>query len=462
MRVRLASCLAFLAAFLAFLAACSASAEPVRVYLMLTTATAPLGSVTELQLINTSGEELRFTGDLFNHRGEALGTAGASLSDAPLAPGARLALTSAALETRFDTEAWTQPAMLEVSADVENASFVAMLRLRSAPHGWTTNVNCVAQGAVHSVEGIDQLDSTYIRFVNTTDERITNIRGTLRDADGDVVGTANRRLLASLQPKAGAWLSAARLAQLVGSRWSGQASLYVSHHPGLKLMNLNIIGNETFVNFSCLDRAPNMRGMEATARYSVTFTARWNAADHGTVPSGAHFTTLAGAAVNADADLWVPGELATSGLENLAELGQTSTFLAEIAAKTDAGDAGESVTSSGTGATGTSVFELTVSRDLPNFTFGSMIAPSPDWFVGLSEFPLLDGEGRWIEDTGDMGLPAWDAGTETGTEFSLSGTATNPAQPISLLTETVGGTVEFDRGTIGGSYLATIRLRRIP
>lgn len=455
MRVRLAS-------FLAFIAACSASAEPVRAYLMLTTANAPLGNVTELQIINTSGEELRFTGDLFNHLGEALGTAGASLSDAPLAPGARLALTSASLETRFATEPWTQPAMLEVRADVENASFVAMVRLRSAPHGWTTNVNCVAEGAVHSIEGIDQLDSTYIRFINTTDERIADIRGTLRDADGDVIGTANRRLLASVPSKAGTWLSTARLARLVGGQWSGQASLYVSHHPGLKLMNLNVIGNETFENFSCLDRAPNMRGTEATARYSVTFTARWNAADHGEVPGGAHFTTLAGAAVNADADLWVPGELASRGLENLAELGQTSRFLAEIATKTEAGDAGESVTSSGTGATGTSVFELTVSRELPSFTFGSMVAPSPDWFVGLSEFPLVDDEGRWIEDTGDMGLPAWDAGTETGNQFSLNGTATNPPQTIRLLTETVGGTVEFERGTIGGSYLATIRFRRIP
>ena len=91
-----------------------------------------------------------------------------------------------------------------------------------------------------------------------------------------------------------------------------------------------------------------------------------------------------------------------------------------------------------------------------------MIAPSPDWFVGLSEFSLLDDDGRWVEDTGDMGLPAWDAGTETGNQFSLNGTATNPQEPIRLLTETVGGTVEFERGAIGGSYLATIRFRRIP
>ena len=108
------------------------------------------------------------------------------------------------------------------------------------------------------------------------------------------------------------------------------------------------------------------------------------------------------------------GNLRASGLENLAELGRTSTFLAEIAAAREAGDAGESVTSAGTGAVGTSVFEVAVSVEKPSFTFASMVAPSPDWFVGLSEFSLLDDEGRWVEDTGDMGLPTWDAGTETG------------------------------------------------
>lgn len=203
---------------------------------------------------------------------------------------------------------------------------------------------------------------------------------------------------------------------------------------------------------------------EATppARYSVTFTAQWTATDHGPVPSGAHFTTLAGAAVNADADLWTPGELASRGLENLAELGQTPRFLSEIAAAREAGNAGESVTSAGTGAVGTSVFEVAVSVELPSFTFASMIAPSPDWFVGLSEFSLLDDEGRWVEDTADMGLPAWDAGTETGNRFSLNGHPTTPPQSIRLLTETVSNGVEFDNGTVNGNYLASIRFRRIP
>lgn len=467
------------ASFLAIIAASHglAAAEPVRAYLLTTIATSPLGNASELHVINTSNTELSFRGSLFDQRGRPLGEADTPLGDAPVAAKARLTLTPEALEGRFGTGAWMRSPLLEIRADQEGAPFAAMVRMRTATGGWSTNVNCVTEGAIHSVEGIDQIDRTHIRLINTTENRLTNIRGTVRDADGNVVGTPDRRLFGSLAPKAGAWLGTSRLAHLIGQQWSGQASLYLSDHPGLKLMNLNVVNNETYVNFSCFEShiaqasalEPDVtepeepaEPAEPTARYSVTFTAQWTAADHGPVPGGAHFTTLAGAAVNAQADLWTPGELASSGLENLAELGQTGGFLREIAAAAEAGNASDAITSSGTGATGTSTFELTMTRDLPNFTFASMVAPSPDWFLGLSEFSLLDNVANWIDDTGHMGLPAWDAGTETGNRFSLNGRATNPPEPIHLLTETVENAVEFDNGTVGGSYLATIRFRRLP
>ena len=469
MRSLAASCLAIVAASHGL-----AAAEPVRAYLLTTMATVPLGIASELHVINTSNVEVSFRGSLFSHRGEPLGEAGTALGDAPVAPKARLTLTPEALEGRFGIGPWTRPAMLEIHADAEDASFAAMVRLRTATGGWSTNINCVTEGAVHSVEGIDQVDRTHIRLINTTEHRLTDIRGTLRDADGEVVGAPDRQLLAALAPKSGAWLGATRLARIVGETWTGQASLYVSHRPGLKLMNLNVVNNETYANFSCFDArsggitdvpdAPGVSDMpepDATARYSVTFSAEWTAANHGPVPDNAHFTTLAGAAVSADANLWTAGETASPGLENLAEEGQTATFLREIAAAVAAGNASAAVTSHGTGATGTSSFAVQASQDLPNFTFGSMVAPSPDWFVGLSEFSLLDAEGHWIEDTGPMPLPVWDAGTETGSRFSLNGQPTIPQEPIRLLTETVGGTVEFENGAINGNHLATIRFRRI-
>ena len=440
----------------------AAAQEPVRAYLMNGTGASPfrLGPVSELHIVNTSGSDLRFSGTLYSAEGTRLGEADQALSDVATAADSRLILTSWDIERRFGIGAWVQPAMLEIEADVEDAPFAAAIRRLTGPGGLTTNVNCVTEDAVHNIEGYDRPDMTQVRLINTAAVAITDIRGTLRGADGEVIGTADRVLMPSLGPKAQAWLTGMELAVLAGAAWRGQASLHVSRHHGLKLMNLNRTATGALLNFSCHEEAVDSDRFDSDATYTVTFTARWTAAEHGPVPSTAHFTTLAGAATNADADLWVSGEVASEGLEDLAELGLTSDFLDEIAAAATAMNASPAVTGAGTSNTGTSTFEINVSRSLPLFTFASMVAPSPDWFVGLSEFSLLDANGGWIDDTGHMNLPVYDAGTETGARFSLNGTATVPAQPIGRLTVRIGQT-DIVNGVVNGTYLATVRFQRM-
>ena len=63
----------------------------------------------------------------------------------------------------------------------------------------------------------------------------------------------------------------------------------------------------------------------------------------------------------------------------------------------------------------------------------TMIAPSPDWFVGLNSTPLLV-DGGWL-DAIDIELLPYDAGTEEGIGFSLNNPASDPHQPISRVTE---------------------------
>lgn len=435
--------------------------EPVRAYLMTSTAASPLGPSVELHIVNTSDYGLQFTGTLYDAQGAQLGEAGRALSELPVNSHARLILTSGELERRFMIGAWVQPAMLEIAADMEDAPFVAMVKLRSSPGAPMSNVNCVTENSVHNIAGFDQSDQTYVRFINTGPEAISDVRVTLREASGNLVGLADSVLFDSLAAKAHTWISGRELATLVGGAWNGQASLYVSPHYGLKLMNMNLSASGTFDNFSCHEQAFDQYRFASHASYTVTFTARWTNADHGFVPSSAHFTTLVGAATNRHADLWKPGALASAGLENVAELGSTGQFLNEISAAMANMSAGMPVTSSGTGSTGTSTFALNLHRDQPLFTFASMAAPSPDWFVGLSEFPLLDSRGGWIEDTGHMNLAVWDAGTESGSRFSLSGTETNPPQPIGRLTAQVGD-VDIVNGLVNGNYLATIRFQRNP
>ena len=72
-----------------------------------------------------------------------------------------------------------------------------------------------------------------------------------------------------------------------------------------------------------------------------------------------------------------------------------------------------------------------------------MIAPSPDWFVGVSGLSLLDASGNWLP-SHEVKLYPWDAGTENGDEFSLSNPATSPQGVIT----SIGGAGKFSTESI--------------
>ena len=61
----------------------------------------------------------------------------------------------------------------------------------------------------------------------------------------------------------------------------------------------------------------------------------------------------------------------------------------------------------------------------------TMIAPSPDWFVGVSALNLLQ-DGAWVEELVVELLP-WDAGTDSGESYASANAATNPPDVISLI-----------------------------
>ena len=168
----------------------------------------------------------------------------------------------------------------------------------------------------------------------------------------------------------------------------------------------------------------------ATATYTVTFTGAWTAeATPGGVPDGAHFSPLIGGVHNADVAFLEAGGTATPGIESMAERGRTATLTKEIEA---AGANALSVLrkDSGPGATASDTFEaVTVTADHPRITLLSMIAPSPDWFVGVFGLSLLDAEGNWA-DALTVNLYPWDAGTEGGDDFSFDNAATVPPGTI--------------------------------
>ncbi len=177
-----------------------------------------------------------------------------------------------------------------------------------------------------------------------------------------------------------------------------------------------------------------MASVRSAATYSVTFQGSWTTTvTSGGVPSGAHFTTLIGGVHNAGVTFLSEGGMASAGVELMAELGGTGTLANEVrAAQPDAlsvlqGSGGN------IGPTSSSTINMiTLTTDHPRVTLLSMVAPSPDWFVGVSGLSLLDAQADWLPSR-TVNLYPWDAGTEEGTEFSLSNPATSPQGTITSL-----------------------------
>ena len=78
---------------------------------------------------------------------------------------------------------------------------------------------------------------------------------------------------------------------------------------------------------------------QSTATYDINFTNTWNAADHGTLPSNAHWSNLVGANHNSDIRFLEMGGTATVGIENVAEAGSNTIFNSEVQTAINAGSA---------------------------------------------------------------------------------------------------------------------------
>lgn len=170
---------------------------------------------------------------------------------------------------------------------------------------------------------------------------------------------------------------------------------------------------------------------ESPVTYQVTFQGTWTtAATPGGLPGSAHFSPLIGTLHNDQVTFWEVGGMASPGVEDVAELGQNSAFRSEINASNHAGAIIER--SLGTGGTPEVSVEFEATKDHPLVTLITMIAPSPDWFVGVSGLSLLDARGRWLSRL-EVDLFPYDAGTENGNGFSLSNPATVPQGTITRI-----------------------------
>ncbi len=186
-----------------------------------------------------------------------------------------------------------------------------------------------------------------------------------------------------------------------------------------------------------------------SATYDITFTSLWNEVDHVSFPNNAHFSPILAVSHNANYEMFSLGSLASPGFEQLAETGSTRTIQQEIRIASNS----QSILDVVKSATlwprrdGDSIsFTVDVSRDHPQLSIATMIAPSPDWVVGISNLELVNA-GSFVSEY-QAYLYAINAGTENGDvggNFSTNNRATSPREAISGLFLDTGFTKPFAR-----------------
>lgn len=176
-----------------------------------------------------------------------------------------------------------------------------------------------------------------------------------------------------------------------------------------------------------------------------------------TAPAGVHFTNFAGMVHNADGELWKPGKLATKGVENVAETGSTTAILLEIDSVIRTKNALSLILFTPPSATGMKKSTIYCNSNYSMISVASMIAPSPDWFIGLSGLNLFTNK-KWVADT-TVQLFVYDSGTEEGDVFGYSNPPTTPQQPIKLLDASAATVLANSNSSL--KAIAEIRLLKL-
>ncbi|MGB5848207.1 MAG: spondin domain-containing protein [Ignavibacteriaceae bacterium] len=174
--------------------------------------------------------------------------------------------------------------------------------------------------------------------------------------------------------------------------------------------------------------------LDLNARYRLTFNATWSAQTHpNEFPSSAHFSGLIGMTHNGNAMLFTNGEVASEGIKNMAETGNKSPLEAEIQNFITNQTAGTLISGGGISSSPGEVsleFDIVSSHSLVSVV--SMLAPSPDWFIAVSNINLIENN-EWVT-TKTITVDIYDSGTDDGATFLSPDESTVPRVPIFEIT----------------------------
>ena len=147
---------------------------------------------------------------------------------------------------------------------------------------------------------------------------------------------------------------------------------------------------------------------------------------------GAHTSSLIGLTHGNQFILFEDGATASSGLELVAENGRSGILKAQFEELRRKNRIGAVVEADGIKAVpGRFSTTFSTTQEHPLLSVITMVAPSPDWFTGVSAVPLHSDDG-WV-DVVKLPLWVWDAGTDSGPTYVAKNDDTQPRESVRLL-----------------------------
>ena len=208
------------------------------------------------------------------------------------------------------------------------------------------------------------------------------------------------------------------------------------------------------------DNASTDTSSSENARYRLTLNSTWSAETHPlNFPPDPHYSDLIGAVHNSQITFWELNAIASPGIQLMAERGRSKDLLKQINEGKKLGTVLSKIVGEGIALSpGSTSTEFEVSREFPEITVTTMIAPSPDWFVGIHNYPLLK-NGEFISEA-TIELVLYDSGSDNGAQYLSRNDKADPLLPISRLSSAPEDTPFVDgRPSVGVFVLERLSIQ---
>lgn len=194
-------------------------------------------------------------------------------------------------------------------------------------------------------------------------------------------------------------------------------------------------------------------GLDPQATYRITFTTNFTETTHPTdYPDNASFGRVFIAAHSPSKNIFIMNTVASDGLKLYAEEGDLSGLVSEHSGGEDDTAMTILTGSSSVGTNTTVTYDINVTPTTTRISFVSKISPSPDWFVGVPSFDLVNGSE--LIQSASVRLYPLDAGSDSGTTYE----SPNSPEP-GPITQIQG--VPFSSGSVQSTQVGTLSIERI-